>query len=303
MYVKKERLVKIAAALWVLSITINSGSVSVVYNLRISEITRRSSYNPNIVRPSMAVLTFFDQQRWRYDNIRERVNAGLGNYIYINERLYFKIDAAAGNVGQSKPNEPYFSRTQTDDILLSCGYKIPLSERARITISGKFGFPTHHDLITQGLQLGTGHVGLGAQLDGAFALTESKLHSIMTAFRYIRYFPATIYFPNVKQPYKFNIGNLADLLISYNGGTRFNRYEFGYNASFVFNPTIYPFIETPLANQSLGIRSSFYGSFTHIFFIQKHPSAFIIGLSYGFDNKPLIFRRILSLFGAWGINF
>lgn len=279
------------------------GTVSVVYNIRISEITRRQSYNTDYAKPSIAILTFFDQQRWRYDTVREHVNAGLANYIYLSKKIYFKLDVAAGNVGQTKVNAPYFSRNQTDDVLLSCGYYIPISTRARITLSGKFGFPTHADFITQGIQLGTGHVGLGAQIDAAVAVSKDRKHSLMAALRYIRYFPSTIYFTQSAQPYRFNIGNLSDILISYVGGTKRNRYETGYNASFVFKPTIYPFITTPLANQSLGIRSNFYGSFTHFFLVKGHPSAVIVGASYGFDNKPLIFKRLVSCFGAWGINF
>lgn len=275
--------------------------VSFVYNLRIAEITRRQANKARFSKPSIGIINGIDQYRSRVDNISENVGGFLGSYIWLGEKTYVKVDAAYANVYQKKP-QSIFSCWQPDDILFSAGFVQHVNDRFRFAISGKLGIPTHEDTITRGIEFGTGHVGLGTQLDCVYSLSEDKHNSIMGAARYIRYFPRTIFFPKNPQPFRFNIGNLVDLLIAYNTGFRVNRFECGYNASIVFWPTLCPKIETPLS-QPYGIRSSFYGAYIRFFKVGHHVSGFITGLSYGFDNVPKLFKRIISVWLAWGINF
>lgn len=275
--------------------------ISFVYNLRVSEITRRQSYKSQFTKHSIAMVNFIDQYRDRFDCVQENIAGPLCSYLWLGKQVYVKLDAAYGNVRQRK-QDSFFSCSEPDDILFSAGYNQRWGERFKWTISGKLGIPTHQDNIVRGLQFGTGHLGIGAQLDIAYAVTQDLNSSLMAAARYIRYFPATIYFPKKTIPYEFNIGNLADLIVSYNTGFKTNRFEFGYNASIVFFPTIEPFIETPL-NQAYGIRSNFYSAYIRFFRIGTHMSGFITGLSYGFDNVPKLFKNIISVWLAWGINF
>ena len=171
-----------------------------------------------------------------------------------------------------------------------------------MTFSGKLGIPTHDDNIVRGLQFGTGHVGLGAQFDCAYALSDDLHNNFMAAARYIRFFPQIIFFKQDPRAFYFNIGNLVDLLVAYNTGFAGNRFEVGYNASILFFPTLCPFIETPL-NTRYGVVSNFYGAYIRLFKIRAHMNGFIAGFSYGFDNVPRIFKRIVSVWLGWGINF
>lgn len=275
--------------------------VSFVYNLRIAEITRRQAVKSVYAKPSIGVLNLINQNRKRTDHIRENVCGALASYIWVGEKAYFKIDTAYANVRQQKPDS-FFSCSEPDDILFSVGYNWYLTDRFRYTISAKLGIPTHDDNIVRGLQFGTGHVGLGGQFDCAVTLSQDRHNNIFAAARYIRYFPSIIFFPKNPKSYVFNIGNLVDLLVAYNTGFDTNRFEFGYNSSIVFFPTIEPHLETPL-NQRYGVRSNFYGAFTKLFRIRHHLSGIITGFSYGFDNVPKLFKRIISFWFAWGINF
>ena len=75
-------------------------SVSFVYNLRISEITRRQAYIPGNTRPSIVFANVIDQNRFRYDLTRENIAGVLGTYIWLGKKMYAKLDAAYGNVRQ-----------------------------------------------------------------------------------------------------------------------------------------------------------------------------------------------------------
>lgn len=284
-------------------IATEQGCVSIVYNLRVAEITRRQASDPKYTDPSIASLALFDQTRRRCDLVKQNIAGGLATYLYLRKRFYCKADFAVGHV-RSDNIDGRFSRIQTDDILLSLGYSKKISDRTKMTFSMLFGFPTHADTILEGIEFGTGHNGFGLQIDGSFLCSEKGNHSILTAARYIRFFPASIFYPinNICTPFSLDIGNLVDLIIGYNYRFNTSAFEVGYNPSFLFSATITPAI-ADVTNQINGIRSSFYGAYKHLFLRDKHPQGIIIALSYGFDNKPRIFKQILTAWAAWGINF
>ena len=134
--------------------------------------------------------------------------------------------------------------------------------------------------------------------------SEKGNQSILAAARYIRFLPATAYLAAHNQclSWHVDIGNLVDLIAGYNYRFGPNEIEIGYDASFLFGSSICPTIEA-LANQINYIRSNFYGAYKHLFLREKNPQGIIIALSYGFDNKPKIFKHILTLWATWGINF
>ncbi len=43
----------------------------------------------------------------------------------------------------------------------------------------------------------------------------------------------------------------------------------------------------------------------HYFLLRDHPAGFAVAISYGFDHRPKLFglKRIVTLWGAWDINF
>lgn len=278
-------------------------SVSIVYNMRVAEITRRQAVDPKYTDPSITSLVLFDQTRKRCDSVNQNIAGGLATYLYSRKRFYCKADFAVGHV-RSNNIDGTFSRTQTDDILLTFGYSKTISKKTKATVSLLLGFPTHRDTILEGIEFGTGHNGFGLQLDGSFICSKKENQSILAAARYIRFFPASIFYPiNTKcTPFYLDIGNLVDLIIGYNYRFNTSAFEVGYNPSFLFSATITPAIAT-VTSQINGIRSSFYAAFKHLFLREKHPQGIIIAMSYGFDNKPKIFKRIITVWAAWGINF
>lgn len=305
---KRERIMKnrflIICIIASLFITSQLDSVSVVYNLRFSEVSRTRTSNSTGANPSTLGLVLFDQTRTRTGNtIQDNIAGSMATYLYTRENFYCRADLAFANV-RSKSKTSYFSRTQTDDFLLTIGYGKEISKRTRVTASLLLGFPTHADKILEGITFGTGHNGFGLQLDGLFIPSENGKQSIFAAARYIRFFPGSVFstIQNRCLHFELDIGNLVDLMIGYNYRYKTNMFELGYNPSFLFSATITP--ETPTVISQLDyIRSNFYGAYKRFFLREKHPQAFIIAMSYGFDNKPKVFKRIVTIWAVWGITF
>lgn len=286
--------------------TIHTCGVSLVYNLRIAETTRRQTLEQHD-RPSILVGVLVNQYRETKNDIHQFVAGGLATYIRTFKDAYFRIDGAVGHIDQDKSiARTKTKRTQTDDILCSLGHGFSLSHNIRITVSGLLGIPTHNDTILEGVQFGTGHSSVGIQGDFSWFYSEHTKNSFMGAVRFVHFFsrkPATP-FQNLNQDLKINLGNLIDILIAHQCGTLRHKFECGYSPSFGFGANITP----PLANTPLSttfIRSNFYANYKFLFLIQNRPSVFGLGLSYGFDHKPkdIGLKKIITVWGAWGINF
>jgi hypothetical protein len=167
------------------------------------------------------------------------------------------------------------------------------------------GIPTHKDTSLQALQFGTGHVGLGGQLDGVWSLNDHQQFS--AAARFIHFFPreVDILFNNLEQEFDFGLGNVADLMILYQHTWRPHQIEFGYNPTFIFDAHIAPRLPGVL-EQINSTTHNIFGSYRYGFLIKKkYPSAFIIGTSMGISPKPetLGNTRIVTSWLSWGINF
>ena len=276
--------------------------LSFVYNLRFSEISKARAPELTNVAPSTLGIAIFDQTRTRTTHIiQDNIAGGLASYMYSKDHFYLRADTAFANV-RAKSNNYYFSRTQTDDFLITIGYGRPVSKKATITGSLLFGFPTHRDTSLEGITFGTGHNGFGIQIDGIFSPNKENL--ILVATRYIRFCPASIFYP-VNDNYThfvLDLGNLFDILIGYNHFFKSNVIECGYNPSFLFHAAITPEIPDRISQLNY-IRSNFYGAYKRFFMRKPRPQAFIIAASYGFDNKPKIFKRIMTVWAVWGIMF
>ncbi|MGC2310848.1 MAG: hypothetical protein WA432_04465 [Candidatus Babeliaceae bacterium] len=282
-------------------------SVSIVYNLRISETTKRQRLEQQFGYPFIAVVTLFDQWRNIKDGTHDNIGGGLGTFLYSTKSFYIRADFAAAHARESnKALDLRFSRTQTDDLLFSGGYSRVLNKRTKMTLSGILGIPTHKDLSPEGIQFGTGHVGLGVQLDGSFVYSANQKQILMAATRYIHFFPRTIVFDinNQNERFDFHVGNLIDLFIANLSNWGRHRLEIGYNPSFLFGAKIYPAFDE-VVQQTNFIRSSFYSSYKYGFLIYRLPSAVTLGISYGFDHIPKKFgnKYIVTLWASWGLNF
>lgn len=104
--------------------------------------------------------------------------------------------------------------------------------------------------------------------------------------------------------FKFNPGNLIDLLAAYHINKGRHRFEFGYNASFLCNAKIFPNLDD-IVNRTNYIRSNFYASYGFIYLLGSHPSGFAFALSGGFDHSPKKYgiKHVITVWGIWGINF
>lgn len=282
-----------------------AGTVSFVYNLRIAEITKRQAFDQQGTQGNFLEATILiDQIRKKYDGSHQNAFGGLESFIYLSENMYCRFDWAVGHVRDSL-GDYHFSRTQTDDILCMGGYSHSISKRTRFTLSGLLGIPTHKETSFVGIQFGTGHVGTGLQLDNAFIYSDDNNHSLRSAVRFVRFFPRMTTIPALMgQKFKFNLGNLIDLYLAHHSKFGHHRFEFGYNPSFLFGASIKPVIPE-IINETTYIRSNFYVSYLYYYLVANHPAGFITAISYGFDHISKVFglKRLITLWGGWGINF
>lgn len=304
----------IIVALIMLVTTGNVYNVTVVYNIKISQTTRRfQSAAPLPVdgeaHNTTATLTLVDQWRETYNHIKQKTAAGLITLLYSPDGWFARLESAVGYVKNSYPIPVNLiaSRAQIDDIILSAGYGVLVYDRARVTASALLGIPTHCDLGLLGAQLGTGHVGLGVQLDAAYAYSPCKDHSLMGAVRYIRFLsrntPACI----KQEPACFNLtlGNLCDIVCATHSSWGRHQWEGGYNATFAFGAHSNAEEILAFKDQAQFMRSSFYTTYAYLFPIKQYMSGTSVGISYGFDHKPqcLGFQRMVSVWATWGIKF
>jgi len=281
--------------------------ITLVYNLRIAETTRTQLKHLVQKRHSIIAATPFAQFRQLLKDAHESAVGGLLTYIYMKEHFFARVNAAVGHVhAKSDTLNASFSRTQTDDILATVGYAFSVHEYLSMGASLHLGVPTHEDTSLQVVQLGTGHVGLGGQIDAAYSISDSQ--AFMAAARFIHFFPRNvrIMLNDVMQHFDFALGNAADLYFTYqkNWG-RQHQLEVGYNPTFLFDAHTEPPLPELMAQINSTIHS-FFGSYRYGFLIKNtYPSAIIIGTSIGVNPLPEQFgnTKIETVWFSWGINF
>lgn len=274
--------------------------VTLVYSFRFAEITR-----PQLVqaretevaaigqKPSYTdAVTFFDRSTKSAENNKFSTTGAIGTFLYYHTLSYFRIDGAFGRVGQKLVDGSCFSQVQTDDLLFTFGKGWDVTDKWNLTVSGLVGLPTHKNLGLVKIQLGTGHVGLGAQFDAAYLYSQNRHHSILTAARYVRFLPAhsTAQIGPICQRFKVNFGNLCDLYLAHFSNWGKHKVEIAYNPTFFFGASFCPF-NAELESEFHFVRSSFALSYQYSFLLGKHPSALIFILSYGFEHGDRPTRR------------
>ncbi len=282
-----------------------NGAASIVYNIKVAETTKRSATDEVNNFPSFATLTIFDQYRKKYSGDRHRIDGAMATYMYLFGHAYARVDFAFANTVQKNPLCS-FSRVETDDLLFSAGYGFIIDNRKRVTLSGLFGIPTHKNLSLQEFQFGYAHFALGAQLDGAFTYSDNGIHAFMSAVRFIQFFERKSCVPIdiLCESFKFTPGNLTDIFISHRSKWGHHRIEIGYDLSLFLNAKICPTLEDAVARSNY-VRSGFFATYKHRFFVHELPSAVTIAFSYAFDQKPLNFgnKRVITTWASWSISF
>ena len=276
--------------------------VTIVYNMRIAETTKAKNSSLVETLPSIGVLTPFVQFRNHNNPLTQSTGGLLGTYIYADNSWYARINAAVGRVHADSCTLGTFSRTQTDDILLSGGHGWNLTDACSVSLSGHLGIPTHNDDSLQLFQLGTGHVALGAQLDGAYAYGDTQ--AFLGAVRFIHFFPrdVTITVQDVTYNLVVNIANALDLLMVYQHTWGPHLLGIGYNPTLTFGSSLKPSLIEVKTNTTV---NSFFCSYRYDFLIDTMLSAVIFGISYGFGSTPIPDDKvhITTAWFSWGINF
>lgn len=280
--------------------------ISYVYNLKIAETTRRNTTQSDAIHPSLISLLGVSTLRTKYNGLKEEAAGALGTYIYMQPDWYLRADGAAAHI-RYKYEGLTIARNQTDDILFSGGYGVGIGSTGRITLSGLVGIPTHADRSLVLPQFGTGHVGLGTQVDASIHLDGNRAdHLIQGAARIIHFFPrssrlATDYGPIALTSYP---GDLLDLFMGYQISIRKHALEMGFNPSFLFHAGTSSPLTAALFDH-IYIRPSFYANYRYIFRAWSFPMALGIGASYGFDviQSPFNTRRSTTFWAGTGLLF
>lgn len=283
----------------------NIATISIVYNFRIAQITKRA-FIEHEQKTTSLTLTFlsFDQYQEKYrGGIQENFTGGLAAFVYdFTPSSYVRTDAALSYINQKTYHVATFSDMETDDILFTIGHNFTPNNKSRITISGLFGIPTHNIYALQHVALGYGQIGTGVQIDGLYRLTNHL--DFLWGTRYL-YFIPQIAQDISENSYTFSIGNIADLLL----GLKWNwpsshSLEGGYTARWDFGAHISPHINDIVAKTNYS-RNSFYLVYKYKFETQRVAHRLLFDIGYGFDSKPKSYgyKKIATCWISWSINF
>ena len=276
-------------------------AVSMVYNFRIAQVTKQPLSENADHRNFTAIALPFDQFLKKHTHVRQNYAGALGSFIYDFKPWYFRTDFAASHIQEKLYDTTTYSGAQADDILFTVGRNFKVHNKAVITLSGLFGVPTHKLLTLQHATFGYSQVGIGAQLDGSYDLPHAS--AIIYGVRYIYFVPRTAYDDSC-QKYKFTIGNIADILLSYKKNWDPHGIELGFTERFQFGAHISPTL-ADIVKRTNYIRSNFYAIYKYKFLIRTIPNRFLFNISYGFDTSPKKYgnKYIVTFWGSWSVNF
>lgn len=274
---------------------------SVVYNFRIAQVTKQPISEEHNNRKHTIMSLIFDLYQKKYNNVHQNFTGSLLSYIHDFAPYYLRVDFAFSHIRQSKNHVTNFTSNQTDDLLLTAGFKLTHNELKTITLSALFGIPTHDIKILQHPDFGYNQVGLGLQLDGLHNITTKS--ALVYGTRYIYFIPRDLYDTNHNK-YKFSVSNVFDALIAGKTNWKAQGLEAGYTARFQFGGQIYPNFEDVIEKSNC-IRSSFYLIYKYKFFTMHTAQRLLLNIGYGFDHKSKIFgnKDIVTLWGSWSVNF
>jgi hypothetical protein len=279
----------------------NLFGTSMVYNFRIAQVTKQPiSEEPNNRKHTVLGL-LFDLYQKKYNNLHQNFTGGMASYMHDFAPYYVRLDFAMSHIKQSENHITNFTANQTDDLLLTTGFKLTHNERRTITISALCGVPTHRLKILQQPNFGYSQVGLGLQLDGLHNFNTQS--AFIYGTRYLYFIPRTAHDASHNK-YKFSVSNVFDALVAGKTNWGPQGLEAGYTARFQFGAQIYPNFEDILEKSNY-IRSSWYLIYKYKFFTTHSAQRLLLNLGYGFDHKSKVFgnKDIITLWGSWSVNF
>lgn len=277
-------------------------AISIVYNMRISHVTKSTLLEPDGRKYAIFALAF-DQYQAKYTGCINQNFAGLmgsASYNFLTN-WYARIDGAFAHINQTTAGVETFSDTETDDVLFYLGHISKLNDRAKLTISGLFSIPTHRIFTLQHAAFGYGQYGVGIQLDGAYDLGCDL--RILYGARYVHLISRDALGSDCNH-YDFTIGNLGDLLIAMKKKWDLHGLEWGYTARWNFGAHVSPCYDNIIAQINY-TRNNFYLVYNYDFFVHNVRNRLYFNIAYGFDSKPKMFgnKHIVTGWFSWNLKF
>lgn len=281
-------------------------AISVVYNFRIAQITKRSIHELATGRNNTFIGLFFEEYLKNYDGDYQNYLAGFGSYIRSFSPSYFRVDFAASYYKAVSDKITIFSGTKTGDLLLSGGRSFLPNQNIRLTLSGLFGIPTHKIYTLQYPDFGYNQIGIGAQIDGSYKLTRSSeqvFSDLLFGARYVYFVPRTA-LNSLDEKFTFTIGNIADLLFSYRKNWGNPGFELGYDVRFNFGADIDPALDDVVKKTNY-IKHNFYLVYSYRFVKNDILNQLLWYIAYSFDSSPKLYgnKNIITFWTSWGISF
>jgi len=286
--IKNFLLKKTFFLLIAISLLCNSeAAVSLVYNLRIAESTKRQAFEAG-ENPHKVALTLFNNNRKKRYGAVHNVLGLLETYSYITPSFYFRTDFAFGQV-QDHYKSSHFKAIETDDLLFKSGYSYTINPKTKFSISGIFGIPTHKDFALEHFEIGFAHFGLGFQLDSSYAYSLPKTSAIRCAFRFIQFLPRKVQVKSdeILKYYNLNIGKLIDLFIAHHTVFDHHSFQVGYDQIFFCDAKIHPFLESTIEKVNY-MRPEFFSTYKYTLATHYLHHIFSATISGGFDIWPHI---------------
>lgn len=278
----------------------NLNAVSIVYHFRISQITKQPIFE-HIDTKYMGIALFFDQVMKRYSGgLLKNFAGNLDAFIYSFKPYYLRGDFAFAYVLETIKSKLEFSGIETDDILFTLGRNYIIDGKAKITVSGVLGTPTHKNQFLQHAQLAYAQVGIGAQLDGTYKF--SGKNSFIWGLRSIYFIPRSA-LDAEKRKHIFTIGTLSDILISWKYDWINHDIEIGFTERFQLGAQIKPSLDNIL-EQTNYIRNSFYLAYKYKFILCDIQNRITYEIAYSFDSTPKKYGFHLFIsWITWNVSF
>lgn len=291
---------KLLIILPILVIGIINCTTSIVYNFRVSEITKHPIFKNTHHRNHVLTILFEEYEKKRngeVENFLGNLTSGIWSF---NRNNYVRVFTAVANMREIVHKKTVYSGTGWDDVLIMAGHEWKLNTKSRITLSGLFGIPTHKIKTLKHLDFGINQFGFGGQLDGLHEITDH--HAIYGGGRYV-YFKPRHALNNMNKSYYLSSGNILDFLLGYRFHGDKNDFDLGYTIRTKLGAFVRPYIAGFKANANY-VRSSFYAAYKRKFRIFDIPNRIILDITYSFDHKKNQFaKRIIGSWISWDINF
>jgi len=286
------------------------GSISLVYNMRISETTIK------LVGGTAGFYTFTVNPTYANGLTRKGTKGDfiglLQTSAYATDTYFAKIEIAFGQATAAIPQDEcwynyYHTKSlTTDDILLKAGYSHSPHPQIKFSLAGQLGIPTHRNLVLQYFAIGYGHFGLGFQFDSRFFYSMAKKNALNFAFRLVQFIPrqALSTMECIPKCFKLNLGTLIDVLITHYSILGSHRFEIGYNQIFLCNGNINPFVSNAIEKFNFN-RTVFFSAYSYVLSTKFISHIFLAGMSVGLDLWPWKVgnKRFVAPWLSYIINF